>query len=62
MANCLLKYQWVRLPRDCMPMGKGLLGYWLRLASRAAFRKGEAHFCGHVNQTFRECGLAESWV
>ena len=50
MAKCLLKYQWVKLPRDCMPMGKGLLGYWLRLASRAAFRKGEAHYCGHVNQ------------
>ncbi len=30
MAKCLLKYQWVKLPRNCMPGGKGLLGYWLR--------------------------------
>ena len=47
--KCLLKYQWVKLPRACRPKGKGVLGYWLRLASRAAFRKGEAKYCGYKN-------------
>ena len=32
-----------------MPAGKGLLGYWAKLASRAAFRKGNAVYCGHIN-------------
>lgn len=39
--KCLLKYQWVKLPRTHLPQGKGLMGYWARLASRAAFRKGQ---------------------
>lgn len=47
--KCLLKYQWVKLPRACLPQGKGLLGCWARLAARAAFRKGEAHYCGYTN-------------
>ena len=47
--KCLLKYQWVKLPRTHLPQGKGLMGYWARLASRAAFRKGQVRYCGHVN-------------
>lgn len=47
--KCLRKYQWVKLPRDYPDMGKGLLGYWARLASRAAFRKGNAKYCGYIN-------------
>ena len=47
--KCLRKYQWVKLPRDYPDMGKGLMGYWARLASRAAFRKGNAKYCGHIN-------------
>lgn len=35
--ECLLKYQWVKLPRNQMPAGKGVMGAWARLASRAAF-------------------------
>lgn len=38
--RCLLKYQWVKLPRTNLPQGKGIMAYWARLASRAAFRKG----------------------
>ena len=30
-------------------MGKGLMNYWTKLASRAAFRKGNAKYCGHSN-------------
>lgn len=47
--KCLRKYQWVKLPRNFPDMGKGLMGYWAKLASRAAFRKGNAYYCGHLN-------------
>lgn len=47
--KCLLKYQWVKLRRDYLPQGKGIMGYWARLASRAAFRKGTAVYCGYEN-------------
>ena len=45
----LKKYPWVKLPRERIPAGKGLMGAWMRLASRAAFRKGEGHSCGYSN-------------
>lgn len=47
--KCLLKYKWVKLPRDCADMGKGIMAHWTRLASRAAFRKGNATYCGYSN-------------
>ena len=47
--KCLLKYQWVKLPRTHLPAGKGVMGYWTRLASKAAFRKGQSKYCGHIN-------------
>lgn len=49
MQSCLLKYQWVKLPRNRIPTGKGLMGHWMKLASRAAFRRGKAWYCGHIN-------------
>lgn len=48
--KCLLKYQWTKLPRNQLPPGKGIMGAWARLASRAAYRNGQAVYCGHVNQ------------
>ncbi len=39
--KCLLKYKWVKLPRDYPYMGKGIMAHWVKLASRAAFRKGK---------------------
>ncbi len=48
--KCLLKYQWVKLPRNQLPPAKGVMGAWARLASRAAFRNGQAVYCGHVNK------------
>ena len=48
--KCLLKYQWVKLPRNQMPAGKGIMGTWARLASRAAVRNGQARYCRYVNQ------------
>ena len=47
--KCLRKYEWVKLPRNYPNMGKGLMSSWAKLASRAAFRKGQARYCGHIN-------------
>ena len=47
--KCLQKYQWVKLPRSALPTGKGIMGAWMKLASRAAFRKGVAFYCGYEN-------------
>lgn len=48
--KCLRKFKWIKLRRNCLPDGRGLLGYWARLAARAAFRKGKALYCGHKNE------------
>ena len=32
-----------------MPSGKGIMGYWAKLAAHAAFRKGRAQYCGYTN-------------
>ena len=47
--KCLSKYKWVKLYRAALPQGKGVMGYWARLAGRAAFRHGNAQYCGHTN-------------
>ena len=49
MKKCLLKFPWVKVPRKEIPALKGLLGYWLKLVSRAAFRKGISAYCGYEN-------------
>ena len=48
--KCLMKYKWVKLPRRTLPQGRGIMGYWAKLASRAAFRKGRAYYCGYTNE------------
>ena len=47
--KCLRKYLWIKLHRSCLPEGRGIMGYWARLASRAAFRSGNGIYCGHRN-------------
>lgn len=47
--KCLCKYKWVKLYRAALSQGKGIMGYWARLAGRAAFRHGNAQYCGHTN-------------
>ena len=49
MPKCLFRYQWVKLPRTHLPVGKGIMGYWAKLASRAAFRRGRTKYCGYTN-------------
>ena len=48
--KCLMRYEWVKLLRSHLPEGKGILGMWARLASRVAFRKGIASYCGYENE------------
>ncbi len=48
--KCLMRYEWVKLLRSHLPEGKGILGMWAKLASRAAFRKGIASYCGYENE------------
>ena len=48
--QCLMKYEWVKLMRCRLPQGKGIMGAYTRLASRAAFRKGQAEYCGYTNE------------
>ena len=50
MVQCLRKYEWVKLLRSHLPDGKGIMGYWGKLASHAAFRKGQALYCGYTNE------------
>ena len=47
--KCLRKYKWLKLHRACLPAGRGIMGYWAKLASRAAFRKGYGVYCGFRN-------------
>jgi hypothetical protein len=54
---CPLKFAWVKLSRETLPEGKGAMSAWARLAARAAFRPGQASYCGHRN----DVELA-SWV
>ena len=49
IMKCLSKYKWVKLYRAALPQGKGIMGYWARLAGRAAFRQGNAQYCGYTN-------------
>ena len=46
---CLRKFEWIMLPRKGIPSGKGIMGAWMRLVSRAAYRKGKGRYCGHEN-------------
>lgn len=39
---CLLNFPWVKLSRNTLPLGKGIMGAWAKLAAQAAFRPGQA--------------------
>ena len=47
--KCLLKWKWIKLPRDFEIDTKGLMTYYIHLATRAAFRKGTGRYCGFEN-------------
>ncbi len=48
--KCLRKFKWIKVRRNYLPIGKGIMAYWSRMAARAAFRKGKGLYCGHFNQ------------
>ena len=45
---CLMNFNWIKLPRDTLPEGKGIMGEWAQLAAHAAFRPGQADYCGPI--------------
>ena len=45
--KCLRKFKWIKVRRNYLPTGKGIMVYWSRLAAKAAFRKGRGLYCGH---------------
>lgn len=49
MLKCLMKYEWVKLRGNTLPVDKGIMGAWAKFAASAAFRKGYASYCGHKN-------------
>ena len=51
--RCLRKFEWVKLFRDKLPDGKGILGFWAKLAVQTAYRKGVAFYCNHQNEVER---------
>jgi len=48
-VKALRKYKYVKLQRNRIPKGKGIMGSWMCLLSRAAFRKGNGSYCGFRN-------------
>ena len=44
MLKCLMKYEWVKLRGDPLPVDKGIMGAWAKFAASAAFRKGYASY------------------
>ena len=55
--RCLRKFECVKLFRDKLPDGKGLLGLWAKLAACAAYRNGTSLYCGFENEV-----KAGTWV
>ena len=47
--KCLYKYKWIKISRSISLTEKGTMDYWVKLASRAAFRQGNGYYCGHRN-------------
>ena len=47
--KCLSNYKWVKLYRNHLLKGKGVMYYWIKLASHAAFREGKGVYRGYSN-------------
>ncbi len=50
MGELLMKYDRVKLPRNSLSEGKGIMRFWVRIAVCAAFRTGPWKYCEHVNR------------
>lgn len=60
--KCLIKYKWIKLPRDFEIDAKGLMTYYIRLATRVAFRKGTGRYSALRTLWSLGCGQVESLV
>lgn len=60
--KCLQRYTWIKLSRSVLTTGKGIMGAWMRLASRAAFRKGVASYCAVRTLWNPVCRQEVSWA
>ena len=48
--SCLMKFKWVKIPRNVMPEGSGLLSDYIRVYSAAAITKGTIRYCQYENE------------
>ena len=48
--SCLMKFKWVKIPRNIMPEGSGLLSDYIRVYSAAAITKGTIRYCQYENE------------
>ena len=47
--SCLLKFKWVKLQRQQIPVMNGIMSYYLRLVARAAVKPGTVRYCQYLN-------------
>ena len=55
--KCPWYYEWVKLPRKLIPEGNGVMGDFIKLAGKAAFRKESPHIVVLKTLLRRVCGL-----
>lgn len=48
--SCLLKFKWVKIPRDIMPKGSGLLLDYIRVYAAVAICDGTMRYCQYENK------------
>ena len=48
--SCLMKFKWVKIPRNIMPEGNGILLDYIRAYSAAAITKGTIRYCQYENE------------
>ena len=49
MLKCLMKYEWVKLRRDTLPAGKGIMGAWGKARRPSCISQRTCSYCGHKN-------------
>ena len=57
--KCLRKFKWIKVRRNYLPIGKGIMAYWSRMAARAAFRKGKGCIAVILIKLHLVCGPEE---
>ncbi len=55
MPKCLFRYQWVKLPRTHLPVGKGIMGYW----AEAGLAGGISQGSGKILRIHKRCNARD---